>query len=481
MVIVHVVHEADLVSDEEARRAVARALRRFRKRKAHPPDAGERRQRGARHSARLNRPPDEETELSNNPTRFVIVGNGAAGTYAAEQLRKLDAAAEILMIDDEPYTLYNRVSLPRYLRGVLLEQRVYVRDMEWHTKNRIDLRLETKVDQVNFDEKTVHMEPGGEIPYDRLLIATGGRPNPLRAPGAEGAPYLFNFQYLDEAKGMVARIPESKIAVVLGGSFIGYELTEAFAHRGLETHWLMRGPWFLRRALDEDGGKVITLLAQDAGVHLHYDEAIDRLERSNGQLKVSGTKGFSATADLVGVGLGLTMNIDIFEGTGLETNVGVKTNEFLETNIPEVWAAGDVAEFYDVVSQRHHRMGTWDNSLNHGRHVAKNMLGAKEPYVEVPTYASGMFNSNISVMGVTTEEEPDAQAVVEVEYEPRNYKRLFFLKDKLVGAILVGKMKGRKKVLELISSRTPIEDRRKVFELLAVPEIPSKAAATPEE
>ncbi|TMF80746.1 MAG: NAD(P)/FAD-dependent oxidoreductase, partial [Chloroflexi bacterium] len=88
--------------------------------------------------------------MSADPTRFVIIGNGAAGTYAAEQLRKLDAAAEIVMIDDEPYTLYNRVSLPRYLRGVLLEQRVYVRDMEWHTKNRFDLRLETKVDQVSF-------------------------------------------------------------------------------------------------------------------------------------------------------------------------------------------------------------------------------------------------------------------------------------------------------------------------------------------
>jgi NAD(P)H-nitrite reductase large subunit len=92
-----------------------------------------------------------------------------------------------------------------------------------------------------------------------------------------------------------------------------------------------------------------------------------------------------------------------------------------------------------------------------------------------------MFNSNISVMGVTTEEEPDAEGVVEVEYEPRNYKRLFFLEDRLVGAILVGKMKGRKKVLELISSRTPIEDRRSVFEILAVPEVPAKAAAPTQE
>ncbi len=418
--------------------------------------------------------------MGSSPTRFVIIGNGAAGTYAAEQIRKDDAAAEIVMIDDEKYTLYNRVSLPRYLKGVLLEQRVQVRDMEWHTKNRIDLRLETKVTAVNFEQKTLVMDPGGEVKYDRLLIATGGRPNPLTIPGADGAKYLFNFQYFDETKAMVERMPESKVAVVLGGSFIGYELTEAFAFRKLETHWLQRGPWFLRRALDEPGGKVVSLLAQDAGVQLHYEESIAKLEQQNGQLQVTGTSGFSAKADLVGVGLGLTMNIDVFEGTALETNVGVLTNEFLETNIPDVWAAGDVAEFYDVVSQRHHRMGTWDNSLNHGRHVAKNMLGAKQPYVEVPTYASGMFNSNISVMGVTTEEEPEAEGVVEVDYEGRNYKRLFFLGDKLVGAILVGKMRGRKKVLELISSRTPIDERKKVFELLAMPEIPVKPGTAPQ-
>ena len=411
-----------------------------------------------------------------DPTRFVIIGNGAAGTYAAEQLRKDDAACEIVLIDDEKYTLYNRVSLPRYLKGVLLEKRVYVRDQEWHDKNRIDLRLETKVTQVDFEHKTVMLDPGGTLPYDKLLVATGGRPNPLTCDGAGSTRSTFNFQYLDETKAMVAKIPESKVAVVLGGSFIGYELTEAFAFRKLETHWLMRGPWFLRRALDEAGGKIVTLLAEDAGVQLHYEEAIAKVEQSNGAVKVTGTAGFSGTADIVGVGLGLTMNIDVFQDTGLETNVGVRTNEFLETNMPDVWAAGDVAEFYDVVSQRHHRMGTWDNSLNHGRHVAKNMLGAKAPYVEVPTYASGMFNSNISVMGVTTEEEPDAEAIVEVDYNGRNYKRLFFLGDKLVGAMLVGKMKGRKKVLELISSRTPIDRREMVLEMLAMPEVPARPA-----
>jgi len=422
--------------------------------------------------------------LAGSPTRFIIIGNGAAGTYCAEELRKNDAACEIVLIDDEPYTLYNRVSLPRYLKGVLLERRVYVRDMEWHTKNRIDLRLETKVTSVDFDGRTVALEPGGQLTYDRLLIATGGRPNPLQVPGSEGQAAIFNFQYFDEAKAINARISESKVGVVLGGSFIGYELTEAFAFRKLETHWLMRGPWFLRKALDADGGDVIRLLAQDEGVHFHAEESIDEVERKNGSMTVTTSAGATIDADIVGVGLGLTMNIDIFRDTALQTNVGVLTNEFLETNVPDVWAAGDVAEFYDVVSQRHHRMGTWDNSLNHGRHVARNMLGAKQPYVEVPTYASGMFKSNISVMGVTTEEEPRAEAIVEVDLEGRNYKRLFFLRaddgvDRLVGAILVGKMKGRKKILELISSRAPVEERHRVFAMLAMPEAGVGAPSPP--
>src|SRR2546426_7087467 len=101
--------------------------------------------------------------------------------------------------------------------------------MDWHVNNRIDLRLETKVDQVSFEEKTLHMDPGGEVPYDKLLIATGGRPNPLPCPGADGARDVFNFQYFDEARGMGARVPESTVAVVVGGSVIGFQLTQGLA------------------------------------------------------------------------------------------------------------------------------------------------------------------------------------------------------------------------------------------------------------
>ena len=413
-------------------------------------------------------------------TRFVIIGNGAAGTYCAEELRKGDASCEITLIDDEPYTCYNRVALPRFIKGVLLEQRVFVKDLAWHEKNRITLLSETKVTAVDFHEKTVRLHDGTELPYDRLLIATGGRPNKLECPGADQASYVFNFQYLDEARAILNRIKESKVGVVLGGSFIGYELTEAFAFQKLETHWLMRGPRFLRRALDEGGGRVVDLLAHDENVHTHYDEALTSITRQNGRMVVTTTRGSEIAADIVGVGLGLTMNVDVFRDD-LKTNVGIVTNEFLETSAKDVWAAGDVAEFFDVVAQRYHRMGTWDSALNHGKHVARNMLGAREPFIDVPMYASGMFRSNISVFGVTPEEDPDVEPLGDVDLEGRNYRQLFFKGDTLLGAILVGKMKGRKKILELISTRAPIPDRRAVLDLLATPEPVRGASAPPAE
>jgi NAD(P)H-nitrite reductase large subunit len=412
-----------------------------------------------------------------DPIRFVIIGNGAAGTYCAEELRKNDAACEITLIDDEPYTCYNRVALPRFIKGVLLEQRVYVKDLAWHEKNRITLLTETRVTKFDFDRKSVLLHDGREIPYDRLLLATGGRPNKLQIGGADRAAHVYNFQYFDEAKAILNRIKESKVAIVFGGSFIGYELTEAFAFQKLETHWMMRGPRFLRRALDEAGGKVVDLLAKDEHVQTRYDEVITEIVPKNGQMLVRTSQQTEILADMVGVGLGLTMNIDLFAGSDLKTNVGIVTNEFLETTIADVWAAGDVAEFFDVVAQRHHRMGTWDNSMNHGRHVARNMLGAREPFVDVPVYASGMFRSNISVMGVTPEEDASVEPLGDVDYDGRNYRQLFFKGDRLVGAILVGKMRGRKKILELISTRAAIENRRAVLDMLAAPEPVRGAAA----
>ena len=245
---------------------------------------------------------------SSDVRRYVIVGNGFAGTTAAEQLRKHDPSCEIVLFGDEPYTLYNRISLPPMLRKQIPEEKVMIRNRAWHDEHRIELHLSTRVTAVDTAERVVEAA-GRSFRYDALLLATGGRPNPTGKPGGEGAANLFPFQYLDDTRAISEQIDRSKAAVAIGGSFIAYELAEAFASRGVETHWLMRGPRGLHRIMDEEAGVLLHESATHDGVHMHYGHEVDEFVRSNGVVtKVRTNKGMEIEAQCYTYGFGLAMN-----------------------------------------------------------------------------------------------------------------------------------------------------------------------------
>jgi NAD(P)H-nitrite reductase large subunit len=401
------------------------------------------------------------------PDRFVVIGNGVAGSTAAEHLRKNSPTADVTLLAGEPYPLYNRVALPIFLKGRVQEKNVMMRTREVQEARGVKLKLDTWVTGICTDERTVVTADGTAFPYDRLLLATGGVPHPLPLPGAD-LHGVYQFQTLDDTKDLIARCEESESAVALGGSYIGYELAEAFSHRGLHTTWIMRGDRFLRRLLDEDGGRVVDLLAKDRGVDVIYNDWADEIHGKDGvPTSVSTTGGRSAPADMVGYGIGLRYYTELAESIGLDVRKAVITDEYLRTSHQDVFAAGDVAEFYDVIINRHNQMGTWDNAASHGRLVAQNMLGNQLVYIEVPTYVTTMFGSRLSVLGLTPESHPDLEREVQFNTETRKYRALFFHEGKLVGAVIIGILKGRRKLEELIKGRHPIEgDRRALFDLL---------------
>ena len=387
----------------------------------------------------------------------MIIGNGFAGTTAAEQLRKADAACTITMFTDEPYTLYNRIALPPLLRKQVTEQKVIIRDGAWHEKNNINLLLETPVERVVPEEKIV-VAAGKTYPYDALLVATGGRPNKPEFPGASGAANVYNFQYMDDTKAISEQLEHSKVAVAVGGSFIAYELAEAFAKRGMETHWIQRGPRFLRRILDEISGGMVDDAAREDGVQLHYNDEVREMVRSNGVVtKVITTSGKEIAADCYGFGLGLTMNTDVLHGTGVETTAnGVVCDDRLETNVKGIFAAGDVADFYDPILEMRYRMGTWNNAGAHGKVVAINMAGGDSRYHDVPEYSSMVFTGQtITQFGLSPEYRPDLDTVRKWDQQAKHYRALYFWKDRLVGGLLLGKgnRAGKRKYVEAIKGK----------------------------
>ena len=392
--------------------------------------------------------------------RYVIIGNGVAGTTAAETLRKNDPDCSIHLLTNEAYPLYNRVSLPRFLQGALTEEKVMLRDRARHEQQAITLLTETVVSGVHTDERVVVTESGLHLPYDALLVASGGWANPLCVPGARGTKHIHNFVTLDDTKTILARIQESRTALVYGGSFISYELCDGFATHKLDTTWLMRGPYWLRNALDEEGGEVVDGIASKFGVQTVYGDEIEQVIPKNGVPSYVKTKmGREIQTDIIGVGLGITLNTQFLVETSVERRHGVVVNEYLETNVAGVYAAGDVAEFFDRSIGCHHCMGTWDNALAHGRIVGMSMAGGHQAYVDVPTYTSPLFDTNIAVIGTAESKNPELVCMTHREPGEKgneNYRKLFFRANKLVGALMIGSPKGRKKLVEIVKSQQEI-------------------------
>ncbi|MBO0709628.1 MAG: NAD(P)/FAD-dependent oxidoreductase, partial [Candidatus Dormibacteraeota bacterium] len=394
--------------------------------------------------------------------RYVILGNGIAGQKCAEELRKHDDGCSITIVAAERHPLYNRVALPRYLRGQVRREKVFMRTVESYAERGIDIHFETWATEVDVRDKVVRTNRGHELRYDALLVATGGRPAPPPWSGVDQIAQVYGFQTIDDTDTIIERADESERVLVLGGSFIAYELAEGIAFRKhARVTWLMRGPRFLRYVLDEEGGELCRQLGEKAGVEFVFQDEIDRLEAHNGGFRAGTRKGLDlGEFQVLTYGVGLDYYTEPVRDTGIEIRRGIVTDQKLRTAAPDVYAAGDIAVFYDAMVGKLNQMGTWDNAEAHGVTAAHNMAGEDEDFFDVPTYTTTMFGSTLAVMGVTPDVQPDLESVRTFSYDEGFFRKLFFLENRLVGAIMIGPPKGRKKLIEIMRSQVEIDGSR---------------------
>ncbi len=393
--------------------------------------------------------------------RYVVIGNGIAGQTCAEELRKLDAEASIVMIAAEKHPLYNRVALPRYLRGQVRREKVFMRTADDYARQNLEIHFETWATEIDTREKVVRTNHGQSFPYDALLVATGGRPKPPPWPGSDQVSSVLGFQTIDDTDSIIEKADSAGRVLVMGGSFIGYELAEGVSFRKTaKVTWIMRGPWFLRYVLDEEGGQLCRQLGESQGVEFITSDEVSKFSRINGHYLAETQNGKRVDFDVLTYGVGLDYYTEPVRGTEIELNKGIVTDAKLRTAAPDVYAAGDVAVFYDLMVERHNQMGTWDNAEAHGKVAARNMAGADEDFFDVPTYTTTMFGSTLAVAGVTPDVQPDLESVRTFSFEEKFYRKLFFKDGRLVGAIMIGPPKGRKKLIEIMRSRQKIERPR---------------------
>src|SRR5258705_1851611 len=251
-----------------------------------------------------------------------------------------------------------------------------MRTVEDYVKPNLEIYFETWATEVDFAGKIVRTNRGQEFGYDAILIATGGRPKPTPWPGSDEVSNCLGFQTLDDTDAIIEKADASERVLVMGGSFIGYELAEGVSFRKKsKLTWIMRGPWFLRYVLDEEGGKLCRQVGEAQGVQFITSDEVQKFSRTNGRYLAETVNGEKVEFDLLTYGVGLDYYTEPARG-GVELKNGIVTDSKLRTSAPDAYAAGDIAVFYDLMVERHNQMGTWDNAEAHGKVAARNMAGA---------------------------------------------------------------------------------------------------------
>ncbi|MBU0646457.1 FAD-dependent oxidoreductase [Patescibacteria group bacterium] len=382
--------------------------------------------------------------------KYVIVGGGVAGTTAAEELRKLDSDGEIILISQEQHPLYSRVLLPHYLKGLVERERVFLKKESWYEEKNIEWLRGVEVVKCDTKNKFVELSDGRELPYDKLLIASGNEPRVVDGD-VRGVSYLRSLDDADHLKQLLNERKKGDPAAVWGGGLIACEYLNLFVAHELPTTIALRGQHFWSKNLNEEAGEFLNEHLRQQGVKILTEQKFLGVE---GEKELEGMKleNQKVECDILGIGIGVQSDLGWIKDAEIEVDRGVKVNEFLETNVEDVWAVGDVAEYFDVVANRHIMFGNWQKAMSQGRVVAKSMAGERSEYQQVPSYAMEILGLDITFVG---DVELAAADKVLVRKGDEHGPTLMLMRDnKLVGAVVMGRNSDRVPLTKVIDQRT---------------------------
>lgn len=330
---------------------------------------------------------------------YVIVGGGLAGVAAADAIRRRDKTGRVMLVCSEAHPPYDRVPLSKdYLLGKIARDQIFLRQPRFYERNKVELLLQHPATALDPVQRLITLGNGRQLGFDKLLLATGGRPRRLPIPGAEldGIYFLRNVEDTDAIR---SALPEVRRIVVIGAGFIGCELATAFAHLGVATTVLELTPAPLSLVVDAETSAFVATYLRQQGVTVLTDTGAARFVGEHGRVRaVETTAGQELPADLVAVGVGITPNIELAAAAGLPVDNGVVVNEYLEA-ADGVYAAGDIARYYNAMFGRHMRVEHYDVALQHGRVAGANMTGERQAYTEMPYFFSFMGDIQINVVG----------------------------------------------------------------------------------
>ena len=393
---------------------------------------------------------------------YVIIGDGIAGSSAAETIREDAPDADVVVITDEGEALYNRILIKEFAKGKLPEAPMSIHQPDWYDERDIDLRLNTLVTNIDTDAHTVDTHEGDQFEYDKLLLATGGTPVqlPVENSDAEGIHHFWTFE---DARGIAERAEAADTGVVVGAGLLGIDFAAICGAQDVEAHYLMRGENWWRYALSEDGADIIHGALEDNNVTPVFNSGVDKFEvDDSGHVSAAVTPdGDTYDCEFAGVAIGLDFNLEILQNTDIELDEGVVVDEYMQTSVDDVYAAGDLTRFYDTILDDYAQNGSWGSAREQGSIAGANMVadGQEAEFRWVSSYSITHFDFPFLSFGHPTIGDDHAEA----KFSETEWRRLAFKDGKIVGGVLIGDLAPQSKYKKLIRDERVVADQKDVL------------------
>ena len=375
--------------------------------------------------------------------RYVIVGGGIAGTSAAEAIRRRDPEGSILILSDEPYPLWSKIRLPELFSGSVDAEGLVIRKMRWYERRDIDLLINVEVTGIDPEARVVRTARGGEMPYDRLLLATGGLAYVPPIPGSDGE-NVHTVRKLGQTLRVYERLEGLDTIVIIGGGTLGLELARNLLDTVGEVHVVESHARLLPKLTDPSASEMLQLRLERMGINVHHECETSKIVGDGRATEVVMEDGRGLGCDAVIVATGMRANKALGEALGMETERGIVVDDHMRTSVPHVYAAGDACEHRRV------KYGTWRAAEMQGAHAGANMAGEDLVYDgTVPSKYVRVAGADVFSAGYL---DPDGEldSVLHVEWEEMVYRRLVLDDRGIVGAVMVGDVGDAQRVLRAI-------------------------------
>ncbi|MEK9180853.1 MAG: FAD-dependent oxidoreductase, partial [Patescibacteria group bacterium] len=368
-------------------------------------------------------------------------GGGVAGTTAAETIRLSDRTGSMAIVTDEPNPFYSRIMLskPNFFLEKIPFDRIWLKKDSWYPENKIQLISGKKAVKLQTQEKTVTLNDGTILGYKKLLLALGSRVRLWDVPGADKDGVLY-LRTLEDAKKIIAKIKITKQAVAIGAGFTSFETCEMLKMAGLDVTLVIREAHYWDPIFDQLSGQMVEQAMEKGGVKIIKQQTVMEVLGGKTVEGVRLADGRQIPCQIVVAGIGVYTDTDWLKQAGLNVNRGVITDEFLRASTSDIWAAGDAAEYKDVILEEHVQMGNWVNAQTQGRMAGNNMSAASpKAFKFVSFYTTQGFGLAAAFAG-DVRPLPDRQMVARGGGQNKSYGRLIVdNKGELIGATLVNR------------------------------------------